>query len=654
MPAATPRRDIGGSIRTSRPPLARIGVAAAIVAGIVSGSGLAWGVFSGNPAGQTNAFTAGSLSTPNTPVTIHPSVTGSGDGNVTLTWSDTLSRAVTFLVERASAATPTSWATIDGAGAGQSSATLCTGTVPGTVSCTYLDNAADSTSAPVYDQQYVYQVVATIGNWTSPSGGVLAQSLAPTSGTDTSLVVPALTAVSASGPASVWAVGQACTVDHSNGTTWTQQTVPGAVCPTGTTLTGVAADGGSPMVVGAGGVTFICTASCTSTAPTLAAKSTTAVGSPDLNGVSAQSSKAMWAVGPNCTVLAYNGTAWSPLSVPTTQCPTGTTLNAVYTNNGHPIFAGNSATLFLCSGGTCTTAPTWTTITVTGLSGSPNLYGVSGLNGSTAWAVGASGTIATCTSGCNNASPVWATQNSGTTNMLDAVGVQGTNVMYAVGAAGTVVKCTSNCSKSGTTWTAVTSNTTASLNGVAVPTSATAFAVGASGTADTLVAAVFMVQSSGLSASVAVQYSLTGANVTALSAPDGSLYTDQAPWPSTALGTACGAGTPSLLLTPSPTVPSGSWSITSVVATVVFQTDATPGTGAAFQLLVSANAGTSWTAYSLTAPGTGGAAAQTTQSIGATVSSTSQLQNLRLCFEGTSGSGTALTTSVNLVHVDVN
>jgi hypothetical protein len=178
---------------------------------------VAWAAYSRWASGQTNSFTAATVPAPATPSTLHPNVSGSGDGDVTVSWTAGLTRAVTFLVQRAPASAPTSWTTVNGAGAGQPNSTLCTGSVPGTVSCTYADNAANSTPPPAYNSQYVYQVVTQIGGWSAASGGDLAESLAPVSGTETYLAQVDLKAISAKDNHDIWAVGASCTVDFFNG-----------------------------------------------------------------------------------------------------------------------------------------------------------------------------------------------------------------------------------------------------------------------------------------------------------------------------------------------------------------------------------------------------------------------------------------------------
>lgn len=632
---------------------AQMAAATFIVTAAVGGSGLAWAAFSGSPTAETNTFTAGSLSQPGAPTAIHPNVTGSSDGNVALTWSAPLSRAVTVLVQRAPASTPTTWATVNGGGSGQPSSTLCTGSVPGTVSCTYTDSPANSTSAPVYGQQYLYQVLSVIGGWNAPSAGVLSESLQPTVGSETYMAPPDIEAVSASSSTAVWAVGRNCTVLYSAGTgTWVEQTVS-TVCPAGTTLYGVSADGGKPMIVGANGVTFLCTASCTAAAPTWAAKSTAALGSPTLYAVSASSTKAMWAVGPDCAVLGYNGNGWAALTVPSANCPAGTTLNGVDADGGHPLVVGDAGVLFHCTGGTCVSSPTWSSPTVSRLSGSPGLYGAGSSGNSAAWVVGANGTLIICSSACQ-VGGTWTQQAAVTSVSLQGVAAVSTSVVYVVGASGTILKCTSSCTATSSTWSTVSSSTTVALTAAAAPATSAVFSVGAAGTITFSSGTDFALQSSGLGATQPVSTTLAAGDLTALGAPDGSLYADIAAWPAGTLPTSCAGTTSQLLLQAAPVVPSGTWSVTSAIATVVLQADATPGTGAGFALLASNDGGSTWSSYALTSPGTGGAAATTSVNVLPTISSTTALQSLQLCLVGTSGSGAPITTSVDLVHLDVN
>lgn len=618
-------------------------------------AGTSLSLLSARASSASDAISAGTLSSPSSLTTLHPSVTGTGDGNVQLTWTDSLTRAVTFDVQRAPASAPTSWATINGGGNGQSSSSLCTGSVPGAVSCAYIDDSADSTSAPAYNSQYVYQVLADLGGWSEMSAGEMALSVPPASGTDTYLTAPDLLAVSAASATSIWAVGANCTVDYYNGTAWSPQAVPSSVCPTGTSLNGVAASSGSPMIVGSEGVSFACTASCSASAPSWSSKPTGTTNS--LSSVSAQSATNMWAVGANCTILYYNGTSWISQDPAPTLCPAGTSLNGVTANAGgpaaQPYVVGNGGLLLLCAGPGCSTStPSWTMIA----SGTASdLLAVSTGANNYVVAVGAAGAITTCTGGCNGGKATWTTMTSGTTDALGAVFGQSSTAFFAVGAGGTALACTSNCNQNTGGWAAASSGTTDVLDGVTATSATAAWAVGDAGTIQASSGSPWASESSNIAPSDPVAYTLGSSDLTNLSMPDGVLYSEKGAWPSAGLGTSCTAGsTPGLLLSASPTLPLGYSTISRAVATVVYQANSTPGTGAAFQLLVSSNGGSTWTPYSLSSPGTGGSPATTSVTITNTIGTVSALQNMRLCFEGTSGSGPALTTSVDLVHVDVN
>jgi hypothetical protein len=90
------------------------------------------------------------------------------------------------------------------------------------------------------------------------------------------------------------------------------------------------------------------------------------------------------------------------------------------------------------------------------------------------------------------------------------------------------------------------------------------------------------------------------------------------------------------------------------IATVVWQVDVVPAGGAAFQLMVSPNNGSTWTAYPVTAPTAASTPTQTSRDVTAPIGSTAALSTTLLCLQASSGSGPALTTSVDLMHLDVN
>lgn len=321
-------------------------------------------------------------------------------------------------------------------------------------------------------------------------------------GTQASGVSGALNSSSAKDAGHMWAVGANCTVLYLNGNSWISQTVPSGVCPTGSNLTGVDATSGSPVVVGSNGsnaVSFACTGpSCTTATPAWTTKTLPAGFNVALTAVSQQDATHMWAVGAPgtgagnpCTVLFSSsiGGAWASDSTGTTACPNGTTLNGVAANGGKPYIVGPGALLAVCPAATCDASGTWTKITISGLSGTPDLYGVDantkGGAAGPAVAVGASGTIVTCSAHCDGSAPgatFAAVSATNTSVTLRSVSQLSNTAMLAVGDNGTVDQCTASCNLATATWTAKSSTTTQQLNGVTFLDATDAWAVGANGT----------------------------------------------------------------------------------------------------------------------------------------------------------------------------
>src|SRR5207244_1997065 len=98
---------------------------------------------------------AATLAAAGTPGSVHPNVSGSGTGAVTLTWSTSAtSWTQSYLVSRAPATTGTpAWASL-----GSVPASACATT------CTYTDSTGG------YGQQYLYQVQSVYNSWTSAGG----------------------------------------------------------------------------------------------------------------------------------------------------------------------------------------------------------------------------------------------------------------------------------------------------------------------------------------------------------------------------------------------------------------------------------------------------------------------------------------------------
>ena len=103
-----------------------------------------------------------------------------------------------------------------------------------------------------------------------------------------------------------------------------------------------------------------------------------------------------------------------------------------------------------------------------------NLYGVSFVNPTHGWAVGASGTVLATTNGGN----AWSAQTSGTSNKLRGVSCVSETHGWAVGDGGTVLATTNG----GNAWSAQTSGTSNNLYEVSWVSETHGWAVGASGT----------------------------------------------------------------------------------------------------------------------------------------------------------------------------
>ena len=133
-------------------------LALAVIA-TLAGSAAVRATFAALSSNPGNSFTAATLAAPGTPASIHPNVSGTGSGNVQLTWpKSTTSWTQSYLVDRAPATsgTPT-WANI-----GTVAASSCSAT------CTYTDVASS------YNQQYLYQVRSVYNSWTTASPAEMA------------------------------------------------------------------------------------------------------------------------------------------------------------------------------------------------------------------------------------------------------------------------------------------------------------------------------------------------------------------------------------------------------------------------------------------------------------------------------------------------
>ena len=285
-----------------------------------------------------------------------------------------------------------------------------------------------------------------------------------------------LNSVFASNATNVWAVGTGCQILYSQGTTapatWTAEKTPGGCT---TTLNGVTTDtAGSDDVfaVGAGGTIMVCTTSCqTPASANWAELAGTKATTNTLYGVVQTmngSAKGLYAVGQGGVILycntscAANYSDWTPITFAgqSTQ-----TLYAVgWDGSGSSAYAvGAAGTVEVSTNGS--NAGTWTASTV----GTADLHGIFGSGSNKIMAVGAGGKILVCSSNCGQSPTNFAayTGTAPTTNDLDALTATGQNTWWAVGAGGTIVYCSANClATTGATWATEPSPTTQPLFGV--------------------------------------------------------------------------------------------------------------------------------------------------------------------------------------------
>jgi photosystem II stability/assembly factor-like uncharacterized protein len=377
-----------------------------------------------------------------------------------------------------------------------------------------------------------------------------------------------------------------------------------------------------------------------------------------------------WASGTG-SISFYNGTSWSA------QTPgTAVSLEQVFfanTTTGWSVGAAGTI-IATTNGGT-----TWAAQT----SGTTNgFWDVECASATTCWAVGDAGTIRATTNG----GTTWAAQTSGTTQVLWDVDCVSATTCWVVGAGGVILKTING----GTTWTAQTSGVTTRLLGLWCISTTQCWATGDSGVIRTTTngGTTWTAQTSGTTQSIwrirmlsttvgfysgsAGQVRTTadgGANWTLLTVPTANYY-----------GLSCADAThciivsdaPSILLTAdggtswgegsagyveftpvTPTLPPGG-TVSSVVARLVYRSTTVPGAGSRFVLLASADAGVTWTPFTLA--GTTVANTDVTNSIDLSslgFTPATRAQNIRLRLVVMPKGGT-LVTQVDLVHLDIN
>ena len=205
----------------------------------------------------------------------------------------------------------------------------------------------------------------------------------------------------------------------------------------------------------------------------------------------------------------------------------------------------------------------------------------------------------------SNGGTTWTAQTSGTTDALYAIQCYSATYCWAGGDGGVIVASTN-----GTSWTAQTSGTTYDIWGFDCLSALNCYAVGSSGTGG---AGYLRETTNGGStwfAPVATQY---------------------------------------LQWTFTPTVASAA-PVTSAVVTLGSYASATPGTGTTTYIEVSANSGSTWTAFSIANETT--TLATQTVSVVSVINSATAVSGLELRYVVSNGS--AYKSDFDLVHVDVN
>lgn len=377
-----------------------------------------------------------------------------------------------------------------------------------------------------------------------------------------------------------------------------------------------------------------------------------------------------WASGTG-SIYAFNGTSWTAQNPGTAQSLEQVTF--ANTTTGWSVGAAGTI-VATTNGGTTWAAQTSGT--------TQGLWDIDCVSATTCRAVGNGGVIRATTNG----GATWVGQTSGTTQALWDVDCVSTTLCWVVGAGGTVLKTTNG----GGTWTAQTSGVTSQLLGLSCVSSTQCWISGTGGVVRTTSngGTTWTAQSTGTTQSVWrvsmlnatvgylagdagelrkttdggvtwVAMSVPMANYYGLSCVDASRCIAVSDAPSIILtsdgGATWGEGDPGYVeFTPRNPTLAGGEAVTAVMARIVFRTTTVPGAGSRFTLLASADAGTTWTPFTLTAP----TAANTdvTQSIALTslgFTPTTRVGDLRLRFS-VAPRGAAITTQIDLVHIDVN
>lgn len=384
-----------------------------------------------------------------------------------------------------------------------------------------------------------------------------------------------------------------------------------------------------------------------------------------------------WASGSGGSISAFDGTTWTAQTSGTTmdlQQPYFVTPSVGWVVGGNG--GGSGGVIRKTTDG----GATWTTQTPPG--GTSRLRDISCASTSHCWAVGSGGDLIAT----SNGGTTWSPQNSGTSaNIWDVDCASSTNCV-AVGRRGFTARTVDG----GTNWSAQQLAGRPQLQGLSCIDTSNCWAVssvggvyrttdggvtwtaGASGTVQPLWGIEMVNATTGYLTGAGAQVRKTtdgGATWTALTVPSGiyygiSCYDASNCMTVTDLGTVLithdGGQTWAeqvsryVEMTPvTPTLGSGT-TVTSALARVTYRTTAIPGGGTRFVLLASPDNGVNWGTFDLAVPTAANTDVSQTvdiASIGFTPAS--RATTIKLRFAATP-QGTALTTQIDLAHVDIN
>jgi photosystem II stability/assembly factor-like uncharacterized protein len=570
--------------------------------GLIGGGVLgAWQGLSENATNMVTAAAAGGV-----PVTsvhcsglssAYPATCTDIQGTVTLSWT-AVPGSTGITVQRATTPTGT-YSTI--------------ATLAGTAT-TYTDTTA------AYNTQYYYEVFSGAAGWVSAADVDMALSLLPTGGTDDT----AATGGTAFTAANLTAMSVAGGTTYTTTTNWGAS--PGSVVG-GQQVNGVSCVGASQCWVATqNGDIWM------STNGGYGWTEQTVPGTAALAAIDFATATAGWAVGAGGLLDATSngGTTWVAQTSGTTQALDG--VSCVSATQCW-VVGGGGVILETTNGGTTWVAETSGTIQL--------LAAVSCVSTTHCWAVGNQGVIVATANG----GTTWAAETSGVGGNLTGVSFVNANDGWVVGQNG-VLRVTVN---GGTTWTAQTPGTGQSLDAVSMVSATTGWAVGVGGTilATTNGGTTWTEQGAGINQPINA--------ISAVNASDAMV------------GLIPGGGTPSVLATTnggaswvlpsnqyvqwsfSPTVSTGA-PVSSAVVTLVDKASQSPSSTAQTYLLVSANAGSTWTPFVIANP-TGNLATQTV-AVGSVIGGAAAVSGMKLRYVISDGSG--FTSTFDLVHVDIN